>query len=173
MIDPYVIIAQSRARGVSEKTLARQFGLRDGQSAYGLMRASASQPVIVVPDAPRLPVVRRAPPAPIPVPRPVVAPEPSVSVSDVLAAVCAAWGVSRADVLGRRVRREEAHPRLAAYELLRANTRLSLPAIARAMCRSDHTTIGAGLKRAGMLFRDNAHFRERYLRADAALKAGG
>lgn len=37
-IDAYVVIATGRARGLSERAIARQLGLRDGETAYGLSR---------------------------------------------------------------------------------------------------------------------------------------
>ena len=37
-IDAYTVIATGRARGLSERAIARQLGLRDGETAYGLSR---------------------------------------------------------------------------------------------------------------------------------------
>ena len=36
MPDAYTVIATGRARGLSERAIARQLGLRDGETAYGL-----------------------------------------------------------------------------------------------------------------------------------------
>lgn len=129
------------------------------------------------PPQPRAPIVRRLEPvlkhrlppvANLPKASPL---QSSVSVSDVLVAVCAEWGVDRQELLGRCLARRLARPRHAAYLLLRRLTCLTSPAIAVVMCRADHTTILTGLRRALLLLADDADWRARYERASARCQA--
>lgn len=173
--DPWIAVATARARGVPEQVIARKFlGLRDGQRAYGVQRSDSAAPAVVVVPGPKpRPVAAKAPPAPIPVPAPAAAPVPSISVSDVLRAVSEAWGVSRDDILSRRIGRRENRPRFAAYLLLRERMALSFPAIAHATCRRNHTSACSGVLRAIGLREHDPEWRERFERAEARLKAGG
>lgn len=62
-------------------------------------------------------------------------------VEDVIAAVCRAYGVSRADLLSQRRTAGVVHPRQIAMYLAKRLTLRSLPEIARRMGGRDHTTV--------------------------------
>lgn len=137
---------------------------------HGKVAALPLRPVVVVPG-PRPEPIRRPPPVVVaPPPAPVIH---SVSVNDVLRAVTDTWGVPRGELLGKKVRREFSRPRIAAYLLLRRLTNMSQPAIAFAMCRADHSSIHAGLKRAVALYERDAGWRVLYETAAARLQSGG
>lgn len=63
-VDPYAVIAGARARGLSEATIAKQLGLRDGHTGYGITRQDFERkPVVVVPGPAKAPEpeARKAP----------------------------------------------------------------------------------------------------------------
>lgn len=63
MTDTWTVIATCRARGLSDATIARKLGLRDGATGYGLTRQDNAPSVVVPAPKPKLP------PAPEPPPR--------------------------------------------------------------------------------------------------------
>lgn len=74
-----------------------------------------------------------------------------VDVADCVAAASAVFGIPVNDIMSDRRAKDIAYARFAAIQAARDLTRKSLPVIARAMNRADHTTIMHGLKRAEQL----------------------
>lgn len=168
-ICPHVIIATMRRRGLPEAVIARKLGLRDGETGYGVTRLDAQTPVTVIPD--------RSKPIPKPKPVSVVVPilEPEVpglyrTRDVVLREVGNAWEVSPDDLLTKRKAQRLAMPRQAVYLLMRRYSRLSLPAIARALGQGDHSGIVRGCRRARELYEHNRDWRRRFDEAEARLK---
>ena len=83
-------------------------------------------------------------------------PSGRISASDVISAVCEAYQIERADLLGPRKSRQYARPRQVAMFLCRRHCKhLSMPAIARELCRGDHTTVLHGIRQIeGLILQD-------------------
>lgn len=70
---------------------------------------------------------------------------PADRVSRILQEVSETFNVTINDLRGSEKTRWIAHARQYAYTRLRDETAMSYPAIARVMCRKDHTTIISGI----------------------------
>lgn len=136
-IDAYTVIAAARARGLGERTIARQLGLRDGEAAYGITRQDFATPAPVE----RLPVIRRVePPSPPPVTeRPAHSPH-KPSIRDWLVIVADVSGVSVEKLTGQNRQRCNVVPRQIGMHLALKHTGASLTAIGRIFLR-DHTVV--------------------------------
>lgn len=190
---PYTIAASARRRGVPEATIARWFGLRDGQAAYTITRQDAlRRPVVSVPakgpPAASAPATRASgAPGALVTPSAVMVtckaegapPAPSVEVREltvgkILAAVAVAFETSAPAICGPARDKFTSRARFAASYIIRQRLGLSLTEIGRRLGNKDHTTVMNALKRATALMGDPA-WRARYDAAEAALarKVGG
>lgn len=100
-------------------------------------------------------------------------PPRSISARAVLCAVAEIWRIPPADLLSKKLHREFSRPRIAAYLLLRRLTNMSLPAIAFATCRKDHSAVHAGLKRAAALYERDDAWRVNYDAAEVLITLDG
>ncbi|SPJ27642.1 helix-turn-helix domain-containing protein [Falsiruegeria mediterranea] len=72
---------------------------------------------------------------------------PQVSADEILTVVCAHFRVTREDLSGPLRTAHISWPRQVAYWLVRAHTKMSLPAIGRLFGGRDHTTVKRGVER--------------------------
>jgi len=94
-------------------------------------------------------------PVPPPSPSPVKLPDPQpaarkpsrVTVSEVIRAVSAVWGIAAVHILSQRRNHQVMRPRQAVYALACRLTMASLPQIGRAVGGRDHTSILHGRKK--------------------------
>lgn len=156
MTDAYVVIAAGRARGLSERAIARQLGLRDGQMAYGVARFDGldDRPPMVT-SKPRSvdPLVCQSNPfdpdekAPAPVAAPLVLTvaeahrQTATTINGIIDALALMLDKPTSVVIGPRRSRTISWPRQSAMWLAYLFTPSSLPTIGRAFGHRDHTTV--------------------------------
>jgi hypothetical protein len=185
--DTAAFVREQMARGVSSETLRRRLGIRaehmlgivDGPAPAIPMRGPTSYEVAkgsgvarnFAPSAANYPARPRARVIAERVPK---APEgsPTVSVPVIIAAVCAAFDVQKADLLSPRRGPTLTRPRHALYTLCRTHGGLSLPETAAAVGR-DHSSVSSGIGRAIKLMDGDPQWRERFIRAERLIKFGG
>ena len=146
-VDAYTVVATARARGVPEARIARQLGLRDGQSAYGVLRSDSAAPAVVVVPAPKpRPVAAKPPPAPEPAPVAVSPPPPpKLTVEAVIAIAAAVTGTTVDELKGQGLKQHITRPRQFCYWLLRVTLGTSLTRIGYALGGKDHTSSRTGI----------------------------
>jgi chromosomal replication initiator protein len=93
-----------------------------------------------------------------------------LSIAGVKTAVCIAFDVQIAALEGEAKAHKFSHPRYAAFKILRENTGMSMPQIARHFGGRDHTTVMHGLKRADELYDTKPYWRVRYEAAKAGVR---
>ena len=84
-----------------------------------------------------------------------------ITASDVVNAVCAVWGVTKAGLFSGSRLRKFAYARFCAFNICRQITDLSYPQIANVFGR-DHTTVMSGAHRANDLLGVDAEFSDKY-----------
>ncbi len=84
---------------------------------------------------------------------------------DIKLAVCRAFDVSLHDLTGPSRKGRFVRPRQAAYYLMSRRTNLSLTQIARALGRTDHSTVISGIKYAKALIEHCPDFADLFARA--------
>jgi hypothetical protein len=113
-----------------------------------------------------------APPAPRPAP--IIVYRPTIFRPDglrrILVVVATQWNVGVPSLLGAGRSRCLAYPRFAAMKLISERMGITSTPLGRALNR-DHSTILAGLRRAGWLHENDADWRQRYDAAEAELKS--
>lgn len=88
-----------------------------------------------------------------------------VTIRDILRAAAIAGEITYEQITGRRVARVYSRPRQVAYLLAKELTGLSLPKIAYAVGRRDHTSVMHGINKALELKESDREFRILYNRA--------
>ncbi len=96
----------------------------------------------------------------------------ATTATDVLKAVCAEFGVSEKDLLGRNRKREIVRPRHVAMYLLREETESSLVEIGRTLGGRDHTTVLHGVEKIERDLETDTQLRSRIIAIQEALLTG-
>ena len=92
-------------------------------------------------------------------------------ITQTIDAVCKAWGITRAELVGIRRPQRLARPRFACYRLLR-DLEMSTTIIGRTLGKRDHTSVMSGLRRIESFLQFDRDWAMKFDQARAIITAG-